>query len=101
MVHVLVAIRVRAGKVEEFVQVFKDNLPNVHAEEGCIEYFPALDVASPLGIQVTDAQVVTIIERWETMAHLEAHMTAPHMLVYRDRVKDLVEEISARVVEAA
>ena len=101
MVCVVVAIRVKDGKVSEFVRIFRENLPNVHAEDGCIEYFPALDVDSPLGIQDKDAQVVTILEKWESMAHLEAHSKAPHMVTYRERVKDLVEGMTAKVVEAA
>jgi quinol monooxygenase YgiN len=35
--------------------------------------------------------MVTIIEKWENFDTLKNHMHAPHMLSYRKKVKDLVE----------
>jgi quinol monooxygenase YgiN len=45
--------------------------------------------------------VVTVIEKWERVDALHAHLKAPHMVRYRERVKDLVVSISIRVLEPA
>ncbi len=42
--------------------------------------------------------VVTIVERWESLAALETHMQAPHMTAYRVRVKDLVKRVQLQVL---
>jgi quinol monooxygenase YgiN len=44
---------------------------------------------------------VTVIEKWNSLEDLKAHLEAPHMLVFRGRVKDLVSEVSLKVLEAA
>lgn len=101
MVIVLASITVKPGKVDEFVAAFKDNLPAVHAEEGCIEYFPTQDIDSGMPIQDMNPQVVTICEKWESLEHLAAHGKAPHMLAYRERVKDIVEGMTLKVLQPA
>lgn len=101
MINVLASITVKAGARDEFVAAFKANVPAVLAEDGCIEYFPAVDVDSGLPPQVTDENVVTIIEKWETMEALHAHAKAPHMLAYREKVKDIVQGMTIKVLQAA
>ena len=46
MIHVLASLQIKAGQVAEFIEIFKDNVPNVLKERGCIAYAPAIDVAS-------------------------------------------------------
>ncbi|MEE3122221.1 MAG: antibiotic biosynthesis monooxygenase [SAR324 cluster bacterium] len=48
MIHVLTSIRIRSGKREQFVELFKTNVPNVFAEQGCVEYTPAVDLDAQL-----------------------------------------------------
>ena len=45
--------------------------------------------------------MVTIVEAWESVDALRAHLKAPHMLTYREQVKDLVKEIKIQVLEPA
>lgn len=101
MINVVASISVKPGKRDEFIAAFKENLPAVHAEEGCIEYFPAIDIELGVPAQELNENVVTIIEKWESLDHLKAHGVAPHMLAYRERVKDIVEGMTLKVVEAA
>ena len=63
MIDVIASIRVKNGFRDEFVQKFKANLPAVLAEEGCIDYYPATDVESKLGIQKKDPKVATMASR--------------------------------------
>lgn len=101
MINVVASITIKAGERDKFISLFKANLPAVHAEEGCIEYFPAIDVELGVPTQDLNENVVTIIEKWESLDHLKAHGVAPHMLAYRESVKDIVEGMSLKVVEAA
>jgi quinol monooxygenase YgiN len=101
MINVIASISVKAGKVPEFLEIFKTNIPKVRAEKGCIEYFPAIDIDSKLPPQAFDKNVVTIIEKWESLEALRNHLKAPHMLAYRDKVKDIVEGLSLKVLTEA
>ena len=42
-VHVIAIVTAKAGKRAEVLQAFQANVPNVHAEEGCIEYVATVD----------------------------------------------------------
>ena len=48
--------------------------------------------------QTFDENMVTIIEKWENFNTLKNHMYAPHMLSYRKKVKDLVENTSLKIL---
>lgn len=84
-----------------FLEIFKSNVPDVRKERGCIDYFPAVDIDTGLPIQNLDENIVTIIEKWESLEALSDHLTAPHMLVYREKVKDIVENISIKALQEA
>lgn len=101
MIHVVASIRVRAGKLSKFLEVFKSNVPNVKKEKGCIEYFPTVDIDANLPLQSLDEKVVTIIEKWESLEALRDHLNAPHMRAYKERVKEIVEDISLKVLQGA
>jgi quinol monooxygenase YgiN len=73
----------------------------VREERGCIEYFPAVDIDADLPPQSLDENVVTIIEKWESLEALRDHLKAPHMLAYQEKVKDIVEDRSLKVLEEA
>lgn len=101
MIHVIASLTVKDGMQSEFIEIFKANVPDVLAEKGCIEYVPTVDIAADIAPQELNSQVVTIVEKWETLADLLAHLKAPHMLVYGEKVKDMVEKKSLKVLSAA
>ncbi len=101
MVNVIASIRVKAGRLSEFLDIFKANVPSVREERGCIEYFPAVDIDADLPPQSFDENIVTVIEKWESLEALRDHLQAPHMLAYREKVKDIVEDVSLKVLEEA
>ena len=101
MIYVIASIKAKTGKRKELLACIQENLTNVHAEVGCVEYQPMIDTKSSLGGQELDESTVTIIEKWETMSNLNAHAVAPHMLEYREKVKDIVESVSLKVLTAA
>lgn len=101
MINVLAFIAVKAGKRDEFVQAFKANVPNVRAEAGCIEYAPTVDVDAGLDAQALDANMVTVVEKWESLEALHDHLAAPHMAAYKEKVKDIVEGVEIKVLQEA
>ncbi len=102
MIHVIATIELAAGTREAFLAEFRRIVPLVRAEVGCLEYGPTIDLPSGLAAQppVRD-NVVTVVERWESLDALRAHTTAPHMQDYRGRVKDYVLGVQLHVLQPA
>ena len=101
MIHVVASITIKPGQVPAFLDAFKAIVPTVLAETGCIQYTPTLDVDIGVSVQQLDANVVTIVEQWESVEALQAHLIAPHMQTYRETVKDLVVSASLKVLADA
>jgi quinol monooxygenase YgiN len=100
MIHVIANISVKPGSRDEFLRVFLGNVPNVLAEDGCIRYEPCTDVDTGIPAQGgVRSDIVTIVECWESLDHLRAHLAAPHMQTYREKVKDLVGGVTLQVLE--
>jgi quinol monooxygenase YgiN len=101
MIHVLASIIVKHGNRDILIEHIKSNIPHVIKENGCIEYNPTIDVDYHIDNQTYDENRVTIIEKWENFDTLKKHMQAPHMFSYRENVKDLVENISLKILTNA
>lgn len=99
MIHVLASIQVKSANLNEFVEIFTANVPDVRAEQGCIEYVPAVDVRTDISGQHFEPGVVTVIEKWENIEALKAHLAAPHMLAYKEAVKDMVEKVEVKILQ--
>jgi quinol monooxygenase YgiN len=102
MIHVIATIEVAPGQRDAFLAEFRKLMPKVHAEHGCLEYGPAVDVAS--GIDVQDAprpNVVLVVEKWSDLPALKAHLAAPHMNEYRDTVKAMLRGVRLQVLQPA
>ena len=101
MITVLASIYVKVGERDKFLDIFKANVPSVCAEKGCISYVPMVDIDSGLAPQELDENIVTIVEQWESVEALKDHLAAPHMLKYKNNVKDIVENVTLKVLENA
>ncbi len=102
MVHVVATIELHPGVRVQFLGEFRQIVPAVLAEDGCLEYGAAVDVPTSLAAQgpVRD-DVVVVVEKWRDLPALEAHLVAPHMTAYRARVKDLVVKTTLQVLAPA
>jgi quinol monooxygenase YgiN len=77
-------------------------VPAVLAEKGCIRYEPTLDIDSGLPPQgAPRADAITLLESWESLPALLAHLKTPHMAAYRDKVKGLVKQVRLNVMAPA
>ncbi len=101
MIHVIASITVRESELDSFLEIFKQNIPRVLEEEGCVEYSATVDFQTNISIQDTEVSRVTVIEKWRSFPHLESHFTAPHMLDYKARVEGMVENVSLKILEEA
>ena len=101
-VHVVAVITTKPDKRGDVLEAFHANIPNVHAEDGCIEYGPAIDTAGVGGIQTEiGPDSFIVIEKWESLGHLKAHAAAPHMAEYAAKVKPMLESRVIHVLSPA
>jgi quinol monooxygenase YgiN len=101
MLSVIAEIEIADGKREEFLAEFRKVVPLVLAEDGCVEYGPTLDAVTDISAQIPIREdIVTIVEKWESVDALKAHLVAPHMTEYRVRVKSFVVGSVLRILDA-
>jgi quinol monooxygenase YgiN len=100
MIHVLATIELNPGTRDRFLTEFHGVMPAVHAEVGCIEYGPAVDATTDIPQQqrLGDDKVM-IVEKWDSLEALKAHLVAPHMLAYRERVKGYVARVGLHILQ--
>ena len=101
MIHVIASIQVKGGSRDAFLDILKANISNVQTETGCIEYQPAVDKDAHLASQSLDTDRVMVIEKWESLEALHAHLDSSHMHTYREQVADMVEGVTLQVLEEA
>ena len=102
MIHVLAMITAKPGMREQILEHFRANMPAVHAEQGCIEYGPAVDaegmgkIQTPLG-----GETFVVIEKWESLDALKAHGAAPHMAAYAAKTREMIASRVIHVLKPA
>ena len=102
MLIVIAVIETVDGRREDFLAEFHRIVPLVRAEAGCIEYAPTVDAETDVEVQQRmGANTVTVVEKWESLDALRAHLKAPHMLEYRPRVKEMVVTTKIHLLEEA
>jgi quinol monooxygenase YgiN len=90
-VHVLAIITARPGRRAEVLAAFQANVPNVHAEDGCLEYVATVDAEDAGDAQTRfGADTFVVVEQWASLAALKAHAAAPHMATYAAKTKELI-----------
>jgi quinol monooxygenase YgiN len=70
-------VRVPADRLDAFRPHMLAMLEASRAEDGCITYSYAEDVAEP--------GLIRVFEAWRDQAALDAHFAAPHMAVWRSQ----------------
>jgi quinol monooxygenase YgiN len=100
MIHVIATIEIELGKRDAFLVEFDRLVPLVRAEDGCIEYGATVDMSTTIPVQVPmRPNVVTVVEKWADLNALQAHLVAPHMGEYRQRVSGLVRHVSLQILQ--
>lgn len=91
MIYVFAVVTAKPGMRDRLLAEFRANMPAVHAEQGCLEYRPAVDAEGFGRMQAAfGPDTFVVIERWESPEALKAHGGAPHMVAYATKTKDLI-----------
>ena len=102
VVQVIAVLTAKPEKRAELLAAFNENVPNVHAEDGCIEYGATVDTKDVGSFQTEfGPDTFVVIEKWQSLAHLKAHAVAPHMVAYAAKAKDLLADRIIHVLSPA
>jgi quinol monooxygenase YgiN len=102
MIHVIATITLAEGTRERFLEAFNRIVPPVRAEDGCLAYGAAVDLATGLPAQPPlRPDTVVVVEAWRDLDALRAHLVAPHMTPYRAEVKPFVASLALQVLTPA
>lgn len=78
MIIVMGEIVTEPGAADRVRDALAEMETETHKEPGCITYAFSVDA--------TDAGMVRISERWESMGDIEKHMATPHMAKFMEAV---------------
>jgi quinol monooxygenase YgiN len=81
MIIVAGTVRIPEDKIEALLPTARATLAATRKEDGCIVYSYAFDVE--------DRGLMRIFERWESRAHLDAHLKQPHMAPWRAKLAEI------------
>ena len=81
MIVVQVEVIVEPGSASKVVDAVKKMETATRKEAGCLKYAFAVDISDP--------GMVRVIERWESMDAIKAHMASPHMAQFQKDVMAL------------
>jgi quinol monooxygenase YgiN len=102
MIHVVAVIKAKPGMRADILSEFHANRPNVLAEDGCIEYGPAVDAEGAGAIQTPfGPDSFVVIEKWASLDALKAHGASAHMATYAARTRDKIAERVIHVLAPA
>lgn len=99
MIHVVAVITAKPGMREEILKAFRANVPAVLAEDGCIEYGAVVDTDQPPAFHTPiGPDTFFVVEKWSSMAALQAHATSAHMAAYGARTREFIASRKVHVL---
>jgi quinol monooxygenase YgiN len=102
MIRVVAIITAKPGRREDLLAAFREIVPAVRAEPGCLEYGPAVDAEGFGSFQAKmGPDVFVVLESWANAQALKAHAAAPHMAAYGAKTKDLVASRAIHILSPA
>jgi quinol monooxygenase YgiN len=101
VIHLVVTMQIREGAMAAFLDLARDLAPVVQRELGCAEYEFTTDVQSFITTQEpVQKNRVTLLEEWESLDALQAHLATPHMKAAGPKMAALRESVSIRVMRS-
>ena len=74
---VIAHITTDPARTEQFIEIFRENIINVHEEPGCLHYTLHRNAEEP--------EKLVVVERWASAEALAEHAAAPHMNAMREK----------------
>jgi quinol monooxygenase YgiN len=100
MIHVIAMITAQPGQRSKILEVFNTITGAVHAEPGCLEYTATVDAQGmPPSTGSVGSDTFVVVEKWASLAALQAHGVAPHMQAFSAQVKDWLVSVVVHVLE--
>jgi len=101
MINVIAVFDLHPGKRQSLLDEFKKIVDLVHAEEGCIEYEPTVDVDTGVeAVGPPQADRVTVVEKWSSVETFRAHLDAPHSAQFRENAGGWIDRLQLFVTES-
>ena len=101
-IHVLAVITTKPGLRADVLELFNANVPAVLAEDGCIAYEATIDAEGAGPMQTAlGPDTFVVVERWASLAALDAHANSEHMKAYGQRTKDMVADRKIHILSPA
>ena len=102
MLTIIAEIQTHAGAEhrQAVLDAFQKIIPTVLAEDGCHGYEPLVDHISNASFQNKDPDIIVMLEKWQSTAHLEAHMQTAHMQQHFEATKDHVADVKIRILNS-
>jgi quinol monooxygenase YgiN len=102
MICVIATVELAEGRRDDFLAEFGQLTAKVLAEPGCLEYQAMVDVPTNVASQppIRD-HVVTVVEKWESIEALEAHLMAAHMMDFRNTTRQMRVGATLQILQPA
>jgi quinol monooxygenase YgiN len=101
MINVVAVITAHPGQRAQILEAFAANRAAVLAEEGCIEYGAVADAPGlPPSPGTLGEDTFMVIEKWASMAALQAHAKSAHMAAYGAKTRELTAKRVIHVLSA-
>ncbi len=102
MLTIIAEIRIQSGGQhrQNVLDAFQEIIPTALAEEGCHGYEPLIYHKSNASFQTQEPDTIVMLEKWESVAPVEAHLATPHMQAHHEAVKDDVVDVKIRILES-
>ena len=102
MLTIIAEIQTHAGAEhrQAVLDAFQKIIPTVLAEDGSHGYAPLIDHMPAIAMQTQDENSIVMLEKWQSTAHLEAHMQTAHMQQYFEATKDHVADVKIRILNS-
>lgn len=99
MIHVVATIDVVPGcRKKVFAEIIRIQ-PEVLEEDGCYLYSPLKDLKSDIPHQIAYREdTIVLLEAWESIEHLQAHLETTHLKDYQERVSEWVQDVRLQVL---
>ena len=93
MLFVISTVNLKPGQREACLAAARPCIAGTVKEDGCISY----DVHT----SVTDPDKIVFVERWESRAHLDAHMRTDHFLAWREQGPQFIASRRVEIITPA
>lgn len=101
MIYIVSEVSAVPGSRDQIIEEFRKLVPLVLQEDGCLGYTGTCDAEdAPRFRKDNGADKLIILEQWRDMAAFKAHVRAPHMAAYGEKVNHLIAGRAVSVLSA-